>query len=114
MNEETKMYIPYGAAAIGGGLGWWLYGKFPKFGMVGKLIAVGSGVAGGYYISKMILDKYDMKSFSNAVGGSKEKKCLDSEFCIKCANDGGYCRYNSIARECRCVQGGRRAGSIYL
>ena len=69
MNEETKMYIPYGAAAIGGGLGWWLYGKFPKFGMVGKLVAVGAGVAGGYYISKEIVKNIEKKysKFSNLV-----------------------------------------------
>lgn len=70
INEETKKYIPYGAGAIGGFVGNWLFNKYPKFGMVGKLVAIAGGVAGGYYISKMIVDKKiesPMKAFNNAV-----------------------------------------------
>ncbi len=99
MNEQTKMYIPYGAAAIGGGLGWWLYGKFPKFGMVGKLIAVGSGVAGGYYISKMIIDKYDMKSFNNAVRGSGNVSDRCARYCAPFASI-----YEPTTGSCLCSQ----------
>lgn len=57
MNENVKKYVPYGAAALGALLGNVLYKTYPKFGIVGRVIAIGAGVAGGYYVSKTIIDK---------------------------------------------------------
>lgn len=80
MNEDVKMYIPYGAAALGGFVGNWLFNKYPKFGMVGKLVAIAGGVAGGYYISKTILGEEVEMPFKNAVTSTEAdrrptKKC---------------------------------------
>jgi len=47
MNENVKKYVPYGAAAVGALLGNVLYKKYPKFGMVGRVLDIDAGVAGG-------------------------------------------------------------------
>jgi hypothetical protein len=67
MNENVKKYVPYGAAAVGALLGNVLYKKYPKFGMIGRVLAVGAGVAGGYYVSKMIIDKSSSTSMTSTL-----------------------------------------------
>ena len=101
INEETKKYIPYGAAALGGFVGNWLFKKYPKFGMAGKLIAIAGGVAGGYYISKTILGEKVELPFKNAVN-STEKQCRK--------NCGGMAYQIDSDGNCLCSQTRRREG----
>lgn len=92
MNEDVKMYIPYGAAALGGFVGNWLFNKYPKFGMVGKLVAIAGGVAGGYYISKSIMGEKVEMPFKNAV---------DRLDCNKqCPFTGGT--WDKLTKKCKC------------
>jgi hypothetical protein len=67
MNENVKMIVPIGAAAIGGYLGNWLYAKKPMGGKVGKFAAIGLGIVGAYYISKYAMGEKIEMPFSNAV-----------------------------------------------
>lgn len=75
MNEQTKMYIPYGAAVLGGFVGNWLFAKYPKFGMIGKLVAIAGGVAGGYYISKYAMGEKIEMPFKNATNEECSGQC---------------------------------------
>lgn len=61
---KTKQVIPYGAAALGAYAGYWLYSKKPMGGMVGKLVAIAGGVAGGYYLSTYIIKQTEKKEIA--------------------------------------------------
>jgi len=66
---ETKNMIPYGAAILGALAGNWLYKMKPMYGNIGRGVAIGAGAAGGYFISKEIinrLEKKEIKSVASA------------------------------------------------
>lgn len=65
MKEQVVKYTPYGAAALGGVIGYVLHKKFPKFGMAGRVGVIGIGVVSGYFISKAIIDKTSASSESD-------------------------------------------------
>jgi len=73
MKEQVVKYTPYGAAALGGVIGYVLHKRYPKFGMAGRVGAIGVGAVSGYFISKTIIDKTSSTNeFSNAVDCCKK------------------------------------------